>query len=222
MKKIPCFILARKNSKSIKKKNLKKLSGKTLIEITIKYLKKSKLIDDIVVSTDDETIAKISKKNRCLTIFPRPKILSSDTATTEAALKHALKIYENKYGNTNIVTYAQVTEPFRPKDIMDKCIKTLIKNSKVDSCFASYKQKKNFWIMKNNFLQRLTPFKERFKPRQIKPIYREDTGIALATRSKFIRKGERIGEKVKCISYEHPKYNVDINNIEDLSLAKKF
>ena len=28
-----------------------------------------------------------------------------------------------------------------------------------------------------------------------KPTYREDTGVALATRSKFIRKGERIGKK---------------------------
>ncbi len=223
MKKIPCFILARKNSKSIKKKNLKKLSGKTLLEITIKYLKKSKLIDDIVVSTDDKAIARISKKNKCFTIFPRPKILSSDTATTEAALRHALKIYENRYGMTNIVTYAQVTEPFRPKNIMDKCIKTLIKNNKVDSCFASFKQKKNFWIMKNNFLQRLTPFKERFKPRQIKkPVYREDTGIALATKSKFVRKGERIGKKVKCISFENPIYNIDINSMEDLNFAKKF
>ena len=41
MKKIPCLVLARKNSKSIKKKkNLRKLFGTTLIEITIKYLKK--------------------------------------------------------------------------------------------------------------------------------------------------------------------------------------
>tara|TARA_Y100000816_G_C25975753_1_gene509349 strand:+ start:106 stop:777 length:672 start_codon:yes stop_codon:yes gene_type:complete len=222
MKKIPCFILARKNSKSIKRKNLKKLSGKTLIEITIKYLKKSKLIDDIVISTDDKAIAKISKKNKCFTIYPRPKVLCSDTATTESALRHALKIYENRFGKTNIITYAQVTEPFRPKDIMDKCIKTLIKNKKVDSCFASFKQKKNFWTMKNNFLIRITPLKERFKPRQIKkPIYREDTGIALATKSKFIRKGERIGKKVKCIPFENPIYNVDINNIDDFNLAKK-
>ena len=29
-------------------------------------------------------------------------------------------------------------------------------------------------------------------------------------------------EKVKCISYDDPKYNIDINNIEDLNLAKKF
>ena len=61
MKKIPCFILARKNSKSVKKK-FKKLSGFTLIKITIKYLKKSKLISDIVISTDDKHVAKISEK----------------------------------------------------------------------------------------------------------------------------------------------------------------
>lgn len=222
MSKIPCLILARKNSKSIKKKNLKKLSGLSLIEITINYLKKSKFIDDIVISTDDKKIADISNKLKCFTIYPRPNNLSSDTATTESALKHALEIYERKYGKTDIVAYAQVTEPFRPKKIMDECIYTLIKEKKIDSCFASFVQKKNYWIMKNGYLKRISPFHERSKPRQIKKsIYREDTGIALATRSKFILKRERIGKKVKCIPFENPMYNIDINNIEDLNLARK-
>ncbi len=222
MKKIPCFILARKNSKSVKKKNLRKLNKKTLIEITIDYLKKCKLISDIVISTDDSAIARISKKNNCFTIYPRPKYLSSDKATTEIALKHALTIYEKECGETDIVTYAQVTEPFRPKRIMDNCINMLKKNRNLDSCFAAFKQQKNFWILKKNQLTRLTLFDERYKPRQIKKsIFREDTGIALATRSKFIRKGERLGKKVKCIPYENPFYNIDINSMEDLKVARK-
>ena len=53
--------------------------------------KKTKNITDIVVSTDDYKIANISKRKNCFTIFPRPKKLSNDRATTEIALKHALK-----------------------------------------------------------------------------------------------------------------------------------
>ena len=54
-----------------------------------------------------------------------------------------------------------------------------------------------------------------------KPIYREDTGLGLATRSKFIRKNERLGKKIKCISYNDPIYSLDLNNAEDLKLIKK-
>ena len=222
MKNIPCFILARRNSKGIKNKNIVKLGNKSLFKHTLDYVKKSKLISHIVVSTDDLKIAKLAKKNKCFTIYPRPKYLSNDFASSESALTHALKIFEKKKGKTNIIAYVQVTEPFRPKGILDKCIKVLVNNKNIDSCFAAYEQKKNFWIYKNKLLKRISPYKERSKPRQIKePVLREDTGIALATKSKFIKNGERIGKKVKCIKYNNAKFNIDINDIGDLKIAKK-
>tara|TARA_X000000368_G_scaffold396801_1_gene365369 strand:+ start:11 stop:691 length:681 start_codon:yes stop_codon:yes gene_type:complete len=221
-KKIPCILLARKNSKGIKNKNRIIISGKSLIEHSIDYLKKSKLIDDIIVSTDDKKIAKISMKKKCFTIFPRPKKLSTDSASSEVALKHALEIYEKKNGKTEITTFIQTTEFFKPQKILDDCIKTLIKNKKIDSCFAAYKQHKNFWTKRNSYLSRISSFTERYKPRQLKnPIYREDTGLGLATKSKFIRMGERIGKKVKCVPYSNPLFSLDINTYEDLKLIKK-
>ena len=51
--KIPCVILARKNSKGLKQKNTKRLNNLSLIEHSILYAKKSKLISDIIISTDD-------------------------------------------------------------------------------------------------------------------------------------------------------------------------
>ena len=222
-KKIPCIVLARKNSKGIKNKNRINLNGKPLIQHTIDHLKKVKLIDDIVISTDDNKIANISKKNNCFTIFPRPKKLSNDYATSEVALSHALKIYEKIKGKTDIISFVQTTEFFKSPKILQDCINVLIKNKTVDSCFAAYEQHKNFWISKkNNYLKRISPINERYKPRQIKkPIYREDTGLGLATRSKFIRKNERLGKKIKCISYNDPIYSLDLNNVEDLKLIKK-
>ena len=75
---------------------------------------------------------------------------------------------------------------------------------------------------KKKFLKRISPFKDRYKPRQLKnPIYREDTGLGLATRSVFIRKGERIGKKVVCISYNNPLFSLDLNKKSDLVLINK-
>ena len=50
---IPCIILARKNSKGLKSKNIKKLNNLSLIEHSILYAKKSRLISHIIISTDD-------------------------------------------------------------------------------------------------------------------------------------------------------------------------
>ena len=217
---IPCFILCRKNSKGIKNKNKVKINKKILFEIKIDYVKKSKYVTNIVVSSDDKKILKKAKQKKCF-IINRPKNLSGDKISSEDVLKHALKMFENQFGKTKFSGYVQVTEPFRPKYILDDCFKKLIK-SNLDTCFAAYAQYKNFWYFKNNKLIRLTNSSERKKPRQSKlPILREDTGIALATKSSYLRKGERIGKKVNCIIYSDPKFNVDINNPVDLSLARK-
>ena len=68
MKKIACIIQARSNSKRLPNKILKKISGRTVIEILISRLKKSKKIDKIIVATtkkkNDDIIIKIAQKNQ--------------------------------------------------------------------------------------------------------------------------------------------------------------
>ena len=58
-KKILAIIPARGNSKGIKKKNIYKINGKPPIYYTIKEAKKSRFIQDLIVSTDSKEIKKI-------------------------------------------------------------------------------------------------------------------------------------------------------------------
>ena len=60
-KKVLAIIPARGNSKSIKLKNIVNLNGKPLIEYTINAAKRSKQIDDLIVSTDNKKIKKFVK-----------------------------------------------------------------------------------------------------------------------------------------------------------------
>ena len=62
MTKVLAIIPARAGSKGLKNKNIKLLNGKPLIAYTIMEAKKSKLISNIVVSTDSNEIASISKQ----------------------------------------------------------------------------------------------------------------------------------------------------------------
>ncbi len=76
--KIVALIPARKGSKRIKRKNLKRFLGKPLITWIIKTAKKIKKINSIFVSTDDEQIIKLCKKNNVNVPWKRPKSLSGD------------------------------------------------------------------------------------------------------------------------------------------------
>ena len=91
---ILAITLARGGSKAVKNKNIKKINGKPLIFYTISEAKKSKYINDYIVSTDSIKIAKIAKKFGALTPFLRPKKFSTDKASSVDALIHATKFME--------------------------------------------------------------------------------------------------------------------------------
>ena len=81
---IICVIPARGNSKGIKKKNLQKVSNKTLLKYPIEYAVNSKLIGTVLVTTDNSEIAKAARRYGAITPFIRPKSISGDLATTES------------------------------------------------------------------------------------------------------------------------------------------
>ena len=71
--KILCTICARKGSKGLKNKNIRKIKGKHLIYYTIKQALKSKIFDEIVVSSDSKTILDLSKKYGVQNLILRKK-----------------------------------------------------------------------------------------------------------------------------------------------------
>ena len=114
------IIPARGGSKRLPRKNVLDLNGKPLIAYSIEAGLKSKYIDKVVVSSDDEEILDISQKYGALTI-KRPDELSSDTATTFDAIKHTIE-------NTNEYDYIvllQPTSPLRDNNHIDEAIELL-------------------------------------------------------------------------------------------------
>ena len=68
-KKIYAFIFARKNSKRVKNKNIRKINNIELINHTINLAKKIKSIDKIFVSTDSKKIISLAQKKKKLNVF---------------------------------------------------------------------------------------------------------------------------------------------------------
>jgi hypothetical protein len=82
------IIPARGGSKRIKRKNIKDFHGLPLIAYSIKAALESNLFEKVIVTTDDEEIAKIAKEYGAEVPFLRPKELSDDFTGTGDVVKH--------------------------------------------------------------------------------------------------------------------------------------
>jgi CMP-N,N'-diacetyllegionaminic acid synthase len=134
--KILAITLARGGSKKIKNKNIKLLNNKPLIWYTISEAKKSKYIDDYIVSTDCKNIKKISNKFKVPVPFLRPKHLSSDIAKSSSALIHAVQFMEKEKGfKYDVIVELMCTSPFKKTNDINLCIEKLI-TKKADSVIA--------------------------------------------------------------------------------------
>lgn len=88
-------ITARGGSKRIPKKNIKAFCGKPIIAYSIQVALKSNLFDEVMVSTDSEEIAEISKQYGAKVPFMRSTETASDHATTNDVLMEVFHKYED-------------------------------------------------------------------------------------------------------------------------------
>ncbi len=116
--KILAVIPARGGSKRIPGKNKRLLGDKPLIAWSIEFAKGLHDICDILVTTDDSDIAKISQNYGVLVPWMRPKELSGDFASSVDVAIHALDWYEKKFGPVDGLLLLQPTSPFRSKEII--------------------------------------------------------------------------------------------------------
>ena len=90
------IIPARKNSQRINNKNIKIFNGKPIIYWSIKAAKRSKLFEEVFVSTDSKKIAQLAIKYGAKALYPRPLKLSDNYTTIIDVIKFEIKNLENK------------------------------------------------------------------------------------------------------------------------------
>jgi CMP-N,N'-diacetyllegionaminic acid synthase len=124
-KKVLALIPARANSKRLPNKNVLDLGGKPVIGWTITEAKKSRYIDDIVVSTNSKNIANISTEQGGFVPFLRPEELASDHAKSIDVIKHALSYYDEKKAHFDLVILLQPTSPLRTASDIDEALELI-------------------------------------------------------------------------------------------------
>ncbi|MFF4231303.1 cytidylyltransferase domain-containing protein [Streptomyces sp. NPDC001820] len=109
-------IPARGGSKGVPAKNLAPVGGVPLVARAVRESLAARLVTDVVVSTDDPDIASAARGAGAEVVL-RPAVIAGDTATSEAAVLHAMDAHEAMHGApVDVVLLVQCTSPFLTRD----------------------------------------------------------------------------------------------------------
>ena len=160
IKKAVAIIPARGGSKRIPKKNIKEFFGKPLIAYSIEVALSSKLFDHIIVSTDDEEIAKIAKKYGAEVPFLRPKELADDYTTSTEVVNHTIESLKERGFIFDYVCTIYATAPLLQKEYLMEGFEKL-KSSNAHLAFSvttmPFPIQRTFKITKNGRCEMFTP-----------------------------------------------------------------
>ena len=220
--KILYLIPARGGSKGLPGKNIKKLGGKSLINHAIDFARNFTTDENICMSTDCDQIIKSALENNYTVPFIRPNILSTDTASTNDVILHALEYYASKNKFFDLVVLLQPTTPFRKKEDLKSMLNdwnkeidlmVSVKESHDSPYFTLYEEKSNEFLVKSK--------KSNFSRRQDLPkVYAFNGSLYLFNVESL--KSKKINEfsKIKKYVMEDPVYSIDIDTHFDWLVAE--
>lgn len=223
-KKIIALIPARGGSKGIPKKNIIDLGGFPLIAYSIAAAKLSKNIDRIIVSTDSEEIAEVSKKYGAEVPFMRPAEYATDTSPAIEFFQHALKWFaENENYEPDYIVQLFPTTPLRDPALIDQAIEKILNNKEATSLRSAHEMSetayKDFKI-EGDFFIGLFPSgpDDHSLPRQLFPNTYHPNGYVDVITSSFLKaSGQLYGNKV--LSFITPNIG-ELDNSEDLDFIE--
>ncbi|MFD2705613.1 acylneuraminate cytidylyltransferase family protein [Salibacterium lacus] len=215
-KKILAIIPARGGSKGVPRKNIRYLADKPLIAWTIEEAKKSKYIDRLILSSEDQEIISVASRYDCEVPFIRPQTLAEDNTPGINPVIHAL----NELPGYDVVVLLQPTSPLRTVEDIDGCIETLL-NSSAPSCVTVTEADKSpYWMYRIEDEEVMIPlFRNAASLRQELPnVYSLNGAVYAADTNWIVEFSQFIKEKT--VPYIMPKErSYDIDTEQDFMIT---
>lgn len=231
--KITAIIPARGGSKGIPQKNIKLLNNKPLIAYSIEQAMNSKYINEIIVTTDDENIAKVAKTYGANVPYLRPKEISGDLAIDYEFIKFHLDWCEqNGDKMPDLIIQLRPTYPLRKVEILDNCIEKMMSNinhyDSLRTIVPNEKTPYKMYTLSNNgnlllpLFDEICGIREPFnQPRQILPqTYLHNGYIDIIRVESFLELDSITGKNI--CPYILPKEEIfDIDTMDDWDRVEK-
>ncbi|RLG31780.1 acylneuraminate cytidylyltransferase family protein [Methanosarcinales archaeon] len=221
-RKIVGLIPARGGSKGIPLKNIKELVGKPLIAFTIEEALKSKVLDRIIVSTDHEEIARISRECGAEVPFKRPADISEDVPT-ELVLKHAIKYLEEMENyRPDILVTLQPTSPLRKARDIDEAVNKLIETNADSVVSVCETDERPEWMLQIKDGEAMPFIGKEIKlvaRQELPKLYKMNGAVFVSTRNLIMNEEKIVGGNMQVVVMEKER-SVDIDIPIDFFIAE--
>ena len=216
------IIPARSGSKGLKDKNIKLLNGKPMVAYTIEEAVKSKIFDDIIVSTDSKIYAEIAERYGAKVPFLRPEELATDTAATRDVIVDTIQRLKSLGKEYDYLMILQPTSPLRRAEDIVKAVDLLYKKdalSVVSICEAEhsplYMNVLEESLSLHNFISNNMPTRRQ----ELRQYYRLNGAIYLCAVDYYVQNGDLYSEE--SYAYVMQKENsIDIDDEVDFILSE--
>lgn len=219
------IIPARGGSKGLPGKNIKLLAGKPMIAWTIEQAKASKYLDEVIVSTDDEEIARVAKEYGACVPFLRPAELARDDSLAIDAVIHLLKEKDKAEGRMpDLAVVLQATTPLMITADIDGAIEMLASQSNADAVVSITEVPGSpYWfkvLTDEGFIKPYSPNVEICRLRQDDPaVYRPNGAIYVGKTKVWIESRSFYPENT--LGYVMPQTrSIDIDTARDFELVE--
>ena len=228
---ILALIPARGGSKGIPRKNVRVFAGFPLIAFSIAAGLQAKSVTRVLVSTDDEEIADISRHLGAETPFMRPAELAGDRTLDLPVFQHALMwLADHEDYHPDAIVHLRPTTPIRPPGLVDRAVNLLLSRSDADLVrgLTSVRQTPfKMWLVGGEDqpihpLINAAGIEEAYNaPRQILPTVYSHTGLIDVIRPNTILKLNSMSGKTILPVMFDPGYDVDLDTPEDWKIAEE-
>ncbi len=196
------------NNERLPGKNTKLLGDKPLIQYQLEALKESRVFDSVSVFCSSDDVVPFLVDG--VDFVKRDEKLDLPTSNFNQIFSSFIDLVD-----ADIYVYAHATAPFITVETIKECVNAVL-SGKYDSAFCAVKIQDYLWQDNRpiNFDATNLP-----RSQDLKPIYRETSGIYVIPKETYLKTGRRIGNNpyIKEVSF---KESIDINNPEDFDLAQ--
>lgn len=184
------IITARGGSKRIPRKNIKEFCGKPILVYSIDAAIASGAFDEIMVSTDDEEIARIAVSAGARVPFFRSKKTAGDYASTDDVIMEVLTAYQSIGQHFDAFCCLYPTAPFLSGQRLSGAMELLKEADSVMPVTAfSYPPQRGLVINEQGYVERQFPEYANARSQDLPKIY-HDCGQFYACRtSAFLKAG---------------------------------
>jgi N-acylneuraminate cytidylyltransferase len=225
------IIPARGGSKSIPRKNIRPFAGHPLIAYSITAGLAAETVTRLIVSTDDQEIAAVSRRYGAETPFLRPAEYSQDATPDLPVFQHALRWLEENEGYLpEIVVQMRPTSPFRHVSHIDGAVYRLLERPEADAvrtvCIPFQNPFKMWRIRPDGLMQPLglelgVPHEPYNQPRQALPdVYWQTGYVDAAWAETILSKNSMTGENILPLVID-PSQWIDIDSPDDWRRAER-